>query len=80
MHGQSERVLAVMGIPDEGKGKAIVLLSAIEIELDGAARPNCARTALPNLWIPRTVRRVEAIPVLASGKLDLGRCKELAIA
>jgi acyl-[acyl-carrier-protein]-phospholipid O-acyltransferase/long-chain-fatty-acid--[acyl-carrier-protein] ligase len=33
---------------------------------------------VPNLWIPKTVRRVEAIPVLASGKLDLVRCNELA--
>ena len=34
---------------------------------------------LPNLWVPRTIRRVEKIPILGSGKLDLGRCKELAI-
>jgi len=33
---------------------------------------------VPNLWVPRTIRRVDAIPVLASGKLDLGRCKQLA--
>jgi hypothetical protein len=30
------------------------------------------------LWIPRKVQRVESIPVLASGKLDLKKCNELA--
>jgi len=29
------------------------------------------------LWIPKQVERVEAIPVLASGKLDLKKCKEI---
>jgi acyl-[acyl-carrier-protein]-phospholipid O-acyltransferase / long-chain-fatty-acid--[acyl-carrier-protein] ligase len=31
---------------------------------------------VPNLWIPKKVCRVEAIPVLASGKLDLKKCQE----
>src|SRR5207302_11061880 len=33
---------------------------------------------VPNLWIPKQVHRVEAIPVLASGKLDLKKCNEVA--
>ncbi len=73
----SERVLAVMGVPDETKGEALVLLTSTPID------PQELRSALraaevPNLWVPRTIRQVEAIPVLASGKLDLGQCKELA--
>ena len=32
---------------------------------------------VPNLWIPKRAVVVEKIPVLASGKLDLKRCKEL---
>jgi acyl-[acyl-carrier-protein]-phospholipid O-acyltransferase / long-chain-fatty-acid--[acyl-carrier-protein] ligase len=32
---------------------------------------------MPNLWIPKQVQRVEAIPVLASGKLDLKKCQGL---
>ena len=31
---------------------------------------------VPNLWIPKQVQRIEAIPVLASGKLDLKRCQQ----
>ncbi len=79
LHGQSERVVAVMGIPDESKGEALILLSAINIELE-TLRSQLREAGLPNLWIPRTIRRVESIPILASGKLDLGRCKELAAA
>ena len=79
LQGHSERVIAVMGIPDESKGEAIVLLSAIDVELE-RLKALLREGGLPNLWIPRTVRRVESIPILASGKLDLGRCKELAAA
>ena len=73
---QAERVVTVMGVRDEAKGEALVLLSSIEID------PQQMRAALraaevPNLWVPRTICRVETIPVLASGKLDLGRCKQL---
>ena len=35
-------------------------------------------TGTPNLWIPKHVQRVEAIPVLASGKLDLKKSQECA--
>ena len=79
LQGHSERVIAVMGIPDESKGEAIVLLSAIDIELE-SLKAQLREAGLPNLWIPRTLRRIESIPILASGKLDLGRCKDLAAA
>ncbi len=77
LDAQAERVLAVMGVPDETKGEAIVLLSAIEIDAQ-QLRAALREAEVPNLWIPRTIRRVEAIPILASGKLDIGKCKELA--
>jgi acyl-[acyl-carrier-protein]-phospholipid O-acyltransferase/long-chain-fatty-acid--[acyl-carrier-protein] ligase len=34
---------------------------------------------LPNLWVPRIVRRVDKIPVLGTGKLDLKSFRELAL-
>jgi acyl-[acyl-carrier-protein]-phospholipid O-acyltransferase/long-chain-fatty-acid--[acyl-carrier-protein] ligase len=76
---QSERVIAVMGIADEAKGEALVLLSSIELDLP-QLRAALSDIGVPNLWIPKTVRRVDAIPVLASGKLDLAGCKALAAA
>ncbi len=73
----SERLIAVMGVPDETRGEALVLLSSVEIDLQ-ALRAALRQAEVPNLWMPRTIRRVPEIPALASGKLDLGKCKELA--
>jgi acyl-[acyl-carrier-protein]-phospholipid O-acyltransferase/long-chain-fatty-acid--[acyl-carrier-protein] ligase len=73
----SERFIAIMGVADPAKGEALVLLSSIEIDLP-ALRAKLANAGVPNLWIPKTVRRVEVIPILASGKLDLAGCKKLA--
>ena len=33
---------------------------------------------LPNLWIPKVIKQVAAIPILATGKLDLRACQRLA--
>jgi acyl-[acyl-carrier-protein]-phospholipid O-acyltransferase/long-chain-fatty-acid--[acyl-carrier-protein] ligase len=71
--------IAVTGIPDEVKGEALVLLATIEID------PNALRTGLnaigiPNLWVPKRILRVDAIPTLASGKLDLKALRERALA
>jgi len=73
----SERVIAIVGVADEAKGEALVLLSAMDVDLPGI-RAALSEIGVPNLWIPKVVRRVDAIPVLASGKLDLARCKALA--
>jgi acyl-[acyl-carrier-protein]-phospholipid O-acyltransferase/long-chain-fatty-acid--[acyl-carrier-protein] ligase len=76
LEGQSERIMAIVGVPDETKGEAVILLAAVDIDLD-ELRTKLRASGVPNLWIPKTIQRVEAIPVLASGKLDLGRCKDL---
>src|SRR5438094_8911257 len=77
LSGRDERPLAVMGVQDEAKGEALVLLSAENIDL-AALRKKLQEAGVPNLWIPKNVQRVEAIPVLASGKLDLKKCQERA--
>src|SRR3989440_4385806 len=76
--GRDERPLAVMGVQDEAKGEALVLLSAVDIDL-AELRSKLHEAGVPNLWIPKQIQRVEAIPVLASGKLDLKKCQRLAI-
>ena len=73
----AERVIAIVGVSDETKGEALVLLSAIDIDL-AQLRTKLNEAGVPNLWIPKKVCRVDSIPVLASGKLDLGKCSELA--
>jgi acyl-[acyl-carrier-protein]-phospholipid O-acyltransferase/long-chain-fatty-acid--[acyl-carrier-protein] ligase len=77
LDGQSDRVVAVVGVLDETKGEALVLLSAVDVDL-APLRTKLHQAGVPNLWIPKKVCRVESIPVLASGKLDIARCGELA--
>jgi acyl-[acyl-carrier-protein]-phospholipid O-acyltransferase/long-chain-fatty-acid--[acyl-carrier-protein] ligase len=76
---RDERVIAIAGVPDEAKGEALVLLTTKEIN-SKEVREKLGAAGVPNLWIPKTIKRIEAIPMLASGKLDLARCKELALA
>ena len=64
---------------DEAKGEALVLLSAVDMEI-AELRKKLQEAGVPNLWIPKHLQRVETIPVLASGKLDLKRCQECAAA
>src|SRR6266536_3481278 len=76
LSGRDERPLAIVGVQDEAKGEALVLLSAVDIDL-AELRKKLQEAGVPNLWIPKHVQRVEVIPVLASGKLDLKKCNEL---
>jgi acyl-[acyl-carrier-protein]-phospholipid O-acyltransferase/long-chain-fatty-acid--[acyl-carrier-protein] ligase len=70
-------MIALVGVPDAAKGEALVLLSAIDIDLQ-KLRADLSEKGVPNLWIPKSIRRIDAIPVLASGKLNLVQCKVLA--
>jgi acyl-[acyl-carrier-protein]-phospholipid O-acyltransferase/long-chain-fatty-acid--[acyl-carrier-protein] ligase len=60
----------VMSVPDEKRGEQLVLITdrkgAERADLLGEAR----RQGLPELWVPRAITEVEAIPVLATGKID----------
>jgi acyl-[acyl-carrier-protein]-phospholipid O-acyltransferase/long-chain-fatty-acid--[acyl-carrier-protein] ligase len=80
-HGGGDRVLAVTAVPDERRGERLVVLYLPELEgkLGGLLDALRAR-GLPNLWVPdvRDCYKVEALPVLGSGKLDLKKVGELA--
>ena len=71
--------IVVIGIPDAAKGEALVLLTTIDVTSD-ELRGKLLEQGLPNLWIPRLIRKVEAIPMLGTGKTDLKASRELAIA
>jgi acyl-[acyl-carrier-protein]-phospholipid O-acyltransferase/long-chain-fatty-acid--[acyl-carrier-protein] ligase len=75
-HGEGPAV-AVVSIPDEKRGESLVVLAAVPI-VQAELRKRLAAMGLPNLWIPKVVRQVEAIPILATGKLDLRACQRLA--
>jgi acyl-[acyl-carrier-protein]-phospholipid O-acyltransferase/long-chain-fatty-acid--[acyl-carrier-protein] ligase len=74
-----ELTVTVTGVPDEAKGESLVLLSTKEVDLP-ALRKNLAAAGIPNLWIPRKCVRCLEIPQLASGKLDLRKIQQLALA
>jgi acyl-[acyl-carrier-protein]-phospholipid O-acyltransferase / long-chain-fatty-acid--[acyl-carrier-protein] ligase len=74
---KDERSIAIVGVQDEAKGEAVVLLSAVDIDL-AQLRDKLRDAGVPNLWIPKRVQRVESVPILASGKLDLKKCNALA--
>jgi acyl-[acyl-carrier-protein]-phospholipid O-acyltransferase/long-chain-fatty-acid--[acyl-carrier-protein] ligase len=82
LDAESERLIAVVGVPDPQKGEAIILLSALgntTIERDCIdLRYKLLEEGIPSLWCPKTIITVPEIPVLASGKLDIKRCETLA--
>lgn len=82
LDGEAERKIAVVGIPDEQKGEAIALLTTICGETREQEcidlRYKLMDAGLPSLWCPKTFIPAEEIPILASGKLDIKGCQELA--
>jgi acyl-[acyl-carrier-protein]-phospholipid O-acyltransferase/long-chain-fatty-acid--[acyl-carrier-protein] ligase len=77
LHGAEKQPLVVTGIPDVSKGESLVILSTADVTID-QVREKLASAGLPNLWIPKIVKRVDVIPTLASGKLNLKACENLA--
>lgn len=72
--------IAVTGRPDEAKGEALVLATTLpDLDLAALGR-KLADAGFPNLWIPREMKRVPAIPVLGTGKLDIRALAQLASA
>ena len=69
--------VAVSARPDEAKGEALVVLTTVPMDME-SVRQRLSAAGFSNLWIPRQIRRVETIPTLASGKLDLRGIRELA--
>ncbi len=78
---EDELKIAVTSVPDAKKGERLVVLYT---ELSQSPEEICRALAaggLPSLWIPShdSFRRVDEIPVLGTGKLDLRHLKDLAL-
>ncbi len=71
-----KHVLAIGSRPDDAKGEALVVLSTIDINISDL-RKKLTDVGLPNLWIPKTVVKIDEIPILGSGKLDLGKIQKI---
>jgi acyl-[acyl-carrier-protein]-phospholipid O-acyltransferase/long-chain-fatty-acid--[acyl-carrier-protein] ligase len=76
-----EQVFAVTAVPDEKKGERLIVLTTLpEADLT-ACLEAFAKAELPPLWKPRpdNFLRIEKLPYLGTGKLDLRRLRELAL-
>ena len=77
---EAERSFAVVTLPDRARGeKVVVVYSGLELDA-GALLRRMSERGVPNLWLPspRDFHRVESLPFLPSGKLDLAATRRLA--
>ncbi|MBI1750301.1 MAG: MFS transporter [Acidobacteria bacterium] len=79
--GATEQTFVVTGVPDGKKGERLVVLHTLPEEKLKGCQEKLAQSDLPNLWVPRANQffRVEKLPYLGSGKLDLRRVRETAV-
>jgi acyl-[acyl-carrier-protein]-phospholipid O-acyltransferase/long-chain-fatty-acid--[acyl-carrier-protein] ligase len=77
----TEQKFAVTAVPDEKKGERLIVLHTLPEEHLNPVLERLARCDLPALWKPRPDQfvRVEQLPYLGTGKLDLRRLKEMAL-
>jgi acyl-[acyl-carrier-protein]-phospholipid O-acyltransferase/long-chain-fatty-acid--[acyl-carrier-protein] ligase len=78
---EENQVFAVTAIPDAAKGEKLVVLHTLELgQLDGILK-KMTEKGLPNLYLPRQDHfiKVEKLPFLGSGKLDLQLSKKIAL-
>ncbi len=78
--GSDIRVFAVTAVPDERKGESLAVIHTIDDEKIAALLEKMAGMGLPNLFIPKKDNfvKVDKIPVLGTGKVDLRGLKETA--
>ncbi len=80
--GLSETCFAVCGVPDEKKGEKLAVLYTVSSDDARIAFDKVAKMGtIPNLWIPKfsDFHRLDALPYLGTGKMDLRQIKKLAM-
>ncbi len=75
------QVFAVTGLPDEKKGERLAVLHTLEESRIPRILERVSASGLPNLFIPGKNQfvKVDALPVLGTGKLDLRGVKRIAV-
>jgi acyl-[acyl-carrier-protein]-phospholipid O-acyltransferase/long-chain-fatty-acid--[acyl-carrier-protein] ligase len=78
--GLTEQAFAVTAVPDEKKGERIAVLHTLPDDQLAPVLEKLAQCNLPPLWKPRANQfyRIDAIPYLGTGKLDLRTLKSKA--
>jgi len=71
---------AVAAVADDQRGERLVAMYVAPLVAPGDLWEKLAASSLPRLWVPKAenIYRVEALPVLGSGKLDLRGVRNLA--
>jgi acyl-[acyl-carrier-protein]-phospholipid O-acyltransferase/long-chain-fatty-acid--[acyl-carrier-protein] ligase len=74
-------VLAVTAVPDDRKGEQLVVLHTLEESNIPVILEKLSASGMPNLFIPKRDNfiKVNHLPVLGTGKLDLRTLKKLAL-
>ncbi len=78
--GGSLQVFAVTAVPDERKGERLAVLHTLAPDQIPEIVRKVAASGVPNLFIPRLDHfvKIEKLPVLGTGKLDLREVKRIA--
>jgi acyl-[acyl-carrier-protein]-phospholipid O-acyltransferase/long-chain-fatty-acid--[acyl-carrier-protein] ligase len=78
--GSEAQVFAVTAVGDERKGEKLAVLTTVDEGQVERALQGLSAQGLPNLFIPRreNVIKVDAIPILGTGKLDLKAIRRIA--
>jgi acyl-[acyl-carrier-protein]-phospholipid O-acyltransferase/long-chain-fatty-acid--[acyl-carrier-protein] ligase len=76
----SEQVFSVTSGTDEKKGERLLVLHTLTEDRLAKCVSRLNEIGLPNLWIPRqdAFFKVESLPRLGTGKMDLRKIRELA--
>jgi len=76
----TEQFFVVSAVPDEKKGERIIVLHTLPEEKLAPILEKLAQSDLPPLWKPRSSQffRLETLPYLGTGKLDLRAVKAKA--
>ena len=71
----------VTGIPDERRGERLVMLYTSPSVTPGDIVNHLQNAGLPPLWIPKRdqIFFVDSIPLLGTGKTDLGKARAIAM-
>jgi acyl-[acyl-carrier-protein]-phospholipid O-acyltransferase/long-chain-fatty-acid--[acyl-carrier-protein] ligase len=67
----------VLSLPDPRKGEQLLLVTDNKAATKEALLAHARQEGFPELWVPKSVMIVDAVPVLASGKIDLQATHEM---
>jgi len=79
--GTDEQVVVVTSVPEPKKGEELVVLYLDKAGSTDRLRKIISQSNLPNMWKPRQDNyiKIDSIPALGSGKLDIVRLREIAL-